>query len=38
MTLDPTLSRSELDRIALDAYLYFYPLVLMETTRLATTN
>lgn len=38
MTLDSSLSREELHAIAVDAYLYFYPLVLMETTRLASTQ
>jgi hypothetical protein len=35
---DPSLSQDELDRIAVEAYLYFYPLVLMETTRRVSTN
>ncbi len=32
------LSREELDRIAVEGYLYFYPMVLMEVTRRVSTN
>lgn len=35
---DLTLEPDELERIATDAYLYFYPLVLMEMTRRVMTN
>lgn len=35
---DSALSVDELDRVAVEAYLYFYPLVLMEMTRRVSTN
>ncbi|MBS1888506.1 MAG: DUF1254 domain-containing protein [Actinobacteria bacterium] len=34
----PTLDRPTADQIAVDAYIYLYPLVLMERTRLQMTN
>ena len=36
--MDGSLERAELDRIAVEAYLYFLPIVLMETTRRVSTN
>jgi hypothetical protein len=36
--VDRSLGREELDRIAVEAYLYFYPMVLMEVTRRVITN
>jgi hypothetical protein len=36
--VDHSLSRDELDAIAVEAYLYFYPMVLMEMTRRVVTN
>lgn len=36
--MDHSLGRAELDRIAVEAYLYFYPMVLMEVTRRVSTN
>lgn len=35
---DPSLTPDELSAIAVDAYVYLYPLVLMETTRRVATN
>jgi hypothetical protein len=36
--MDQSLRRDELDAIAVEAYLYFFPLVLMEMTRRVSTN
>ena len=38
MSIDASLSRDQLGRIAVEGYLYFLPLVLMEVTRRVSTN
>ena len=38
MTITKELTTQDLERLALDAYLYFYPLVIMETTRRHATS